>query len=320
MNRLHRQVLAYSGWALTRGVALAAIASLAIVSSASASVASMKDNPEVEFASQERSPVVKSIPLTTAEVAEQEAADAEAMVRYEALLKVRDAELSGNLQAQEVAAREYLALPGAEKRDDPQIAAFAQGMLTTTSVPPRLAANTVTRITHSAQINGYYCGPATGVMLVKGHATVTQTTMASKMGTTTAGTGWATGTTAPVPKGLNAYHPGRDFTGIAVASGGGTSTAKNTHRARLVQNIDSGRGLAGNVYIGTSGARPTGYPTGRQIFHWFAVRGYTQYAAYTGWADSAHQGVGISWNNTPKYNSHLSDGLMGMYGQRGYVW
>lgn len=275
-----------------------------------------------EYGSDERSPVVEAPPATAAQEAEFQQADLKATALYNAQMAAQAAELAGDQVAYAQALQQFVALVGGLGTTGPTPMAAVPCPDGDCSIVVNPAASTVTRITQVAQETSFYCGPATGVMLVKGKASVSQTTMKNKMGTTTAGTGWSPGPNGSVPKALNYYLSGRDYTGTAVPSGGGTAANKTTYRKRLVSNVMSNRGIAGNVMVPKSGDRPTGYPKGKVTHHWIAIRGYSNYGAMTHWADSASAPASIvSWGpNVPKYGNLDSNVMMGLFGQRGYVW
>lgn len=272
----------------------------------------------------EVNPVVKVEPPTAAQEAEFAAADRAAQEHYLVLLAVRDAHLTGD-RAVVDSARAALDESTANLVEQSGTDEFGGDSVLSSCPDGDCSWSYVTRITHSAQTTSYWCGPATGVMLVKGWSSPTQSSMADAMGTTTAGTGWATGPNAPIPSGINAYNGARrDYTGVGVPSGGGTSTDRTTFQQRLVSNTDAGRGIASNIWQG--GSTPpsqrlhTGYPS-YTVKHIFAVRGYSNYGTSAYYVDPASGGTGISWgDDVPAYGSATTTKLMPLLGARGYVW
>lgn len=156
----------------------------------------------------EVNPVVKVEPPTAAQEAEFAVADRAAQEHYLVLLAVRDAHLTGD-RAVVDSARVALDESTANLVEQSGTDEFGGDSVLSSCPDGDCSWSYVTRITHSAQTTSYWCGPATGVMLVKGWSSPTQSSMADAMGTTTAGTGWATGPNAPIPSGINAYNGAR---------------------------------------------------------------------------------------------------------------
>src|SRR5690349_9700415 len=74
------------------------------------------------------------------------------------------------------------------------------------------------------------------------------------------------------------------FNGSGV--GGGFSTATFTNS--LTSDIDLGWPLAGNVVENPGDPHLTGHPSSVQIFHWIAIKGYSNYGGNTIYADSVY--------------------------------
>lgn len=275
----------------------------------------------------ETNPIVEAVPATSSQEAQFKAADEAATEHYEALLRIKSAHETGDWQQLQYATRDFeattLEVRNAAELGPASVDQSAEYAVQNNCPDGDCSWAYLPRVTHTSQNTYYNCGPATGVMLVKGYATPSQSTMGSRMGTTTVGTGWATGPNAPIPTGLNYYLGGRDYTGIAVPSGGGTSSTRTTFESRLVSNTSANRGIAANIWQGSGTPQNkrlnTSYPS-HEIFHIFAVRGYDSYGAKARYLDPASGGTGVSFSHVPKSGSQSTTILMPLLGARGYVW
>jgi len=270
-------------------------------------------------------PVVDVEPASPAQERAFEEADVAAKDHYARLLAVRDAQLTSDRAAVENAQAAYRASAASLATD--AVADPAERDASLNACPDGDCSWAyLTRITHSPQARWYWCGPATGVMVVKGWASPSQLTMSNHMNTwPETGTGWGTGPNAPIPNGINAYvGTRRDYTGIGVPSGGGTSATRTTFQQRLVANTDAGRGLAANIWQGASTPPNSrlnpGYPA-QTVKHIFAIRGYSNYGSTAYYVDPASGGAGVDWGgNVPAYSTVTTTKLMPLLGARGYVW
>jgi hypothetical protein len=169
-----------------------------------------------------------------------------------------------------------------------------------------------------AQWNSYYCGPAavTEVLGMRGVYT-DQGTMAGQLGTTTDGTAWYDGYRYPVADVLNNNFGGNYYAAVAVAYNP-TSSDYSNYNSYLVYDIDHGWGIAGDAWEEAGGAHLVGHPVNQTIFHWFAIRGYSDYGNTTSYEDSVAGSV-IGWP-VPPYSDLASSTIVAILGGRGYVW
>jgi hypothetical protein len=181
----------------------------------------------------------------------------------------------------------------------------------------------VSRILQVTQSNSYYCGPATLRSLVMGKISISQITAANRLGTTTAGTDWYDGTKYPFEYALDYYlgpRGGANYYPVALPYSP-TSTQKEQYRQRLASDVYNDWGIAGDAWEVVNGPHLVGHPTNREIFHWFAVRGYTDWGSNTRYADSVHGAGSISWSGSvPAYSTMSSNTIAMIMGGRGYVW
>lgn len=172
------------------------------------------------------------------------------------------------------------------------------------------------------QLNSYYCGPAAASMALRIRGlSVSQTTMAGHLRTTTNGTAWS-GVNANVPSNYQTGYPMPDamnyrlgykwFVPVAL-SYSPTSTEKAKYRENLWV-IDNGYPMVGDAWESPSGPRLAGHPTGVEIFHWYTIYGYYNWGSGTYYLDSA----GFAANGG--YGSIGSDTLTTINGGRGYVY
>jgi hypothetical protein len=192
----------------------------------------------------------------------------------------------------------------------------------TTCTPDDPCAKTVGAITQVPQQNGYYCGPATLVELVKARSvSISQATAASTMHTTTNGTDWYNGSTYPMATGLNTYlgPSGAIYVPVGL-SGSPSTTEKNNYMSDLYDDVMNNWGIAGDAYEVVGGPHLVGHPNSN-IFHWFAIRGFESYGASTRYTDSVYGATSISWySSVPAYSTMSSNTIAVIMGGRGYVW
>jgi hypothetical protein len=121
--------------------------------------------------------------------------------------------------------------------------------------------------------------------------------------------------------GLNHYIAKATYGPVAVPSKSPSSTDVARYKARLVQNVNDGWGIAGDVVeVEDSGLRLVGHPN-ETIYHWIAIRGYTSNGNYTAYADPAGQSPAVTWGkNVPRYSTMSSSTIMKILGERGYIW
>ncbi|MGC9668042.1 C39 family peptidase [Planosporangium sp. 12N6] len=173
-----------------------------------------------------------------------------------------------------------------------------------------------------AQVNNYYCGPATLSEAVGARGIgISQYTAAASLGTNSDGTAWYNGS-YPMANSLNNYLGSQGAYYAAVnLSGSPSASEKSSYKTRLMSNIDRGWAVAGDAYEYHGYPHLVGHPVDKDIFHWFEIRGYEGYGATTWYEDSVAGASSISWSNkVPAYSSLPSDSIVTIMGGRGYVW
>jgi hypothetical protein len=177
--------------------------------------------------------------------------------------------------------------------------------------------------TQQAQIRGYYCGPATvAEMLAQLGKKVSQTAAARQLKTTPSGTNWSDDSGYPVPDVLNKNQKKNDYVAVALPWSP-TRAQLRTFEADLVADINHNGGvpLAGNAYEVAGGPHLVGNPVNQTIFHWFDIRGYSDFGAVTDYEDSVHGASSIGWSaGVPAYSSMTSSEIVAILGARGYDW
>jgi hypothetical protein len=177
--------------------------------------------------------------------------------------------------------------------------------------------------TQQAQINGYFCGPATvSEMLAQMGRTVTQRQVAGQLGTNVSGTGWSDLSGNPVARVLNRNQQRNNYLAVDLPWLPTTSEVRAYER-NLVTDINHRGGvpLAGDADEVPGGPHLVGHPVNQTIFHWFDIRGYQQYGALTDYEDSVHDASSIGWSATvPAYSTLPSATIVDIIGARGYDW
>jgi hypothetical protein len=177
--------------------------------------------------------------------------------------------------------------------------------------------------TQKAQINGYYCGPATvSEMLAQMGKALGQRKAARELGTNSDGTGWSDATGYPVPEVLNANEGLNSYVAVGLPWSPTRHQIK-TYEIDLVTDINHNGGvpLAGDAYELAGGPHLVGHPVNQSIFHWFDIRGYQNSGATTDYEDSVHDASSIGWAATvPAYSSLPSATIVNIIGARGYDW
>ncbi len=177
--------------------------------------------------------------------------------------------------------------------------------------------------TQRAQINGYYCGPATvSEMLAQMGKQVTQVKAARQLGTTRSGTNWSDASGYPVPNVLNRNQKKNNYVAVALPWSP-TRAQVQTFETDLVTDVNHHGGvpLAGNAYEVAGGPHLVGNPVNQTIFHWFDIRGYKKFGAVTDYEDSVHGASSIGWSTgVPAYSAMASTAIVAILGARGYAW
>jgi Peptidase_C39 like family len=177
--------------------------------------------------------------------------------------------------------------------------------------------------TQQAQLNGYFCGPATvSEMLAQVGRTVTQGRAAEELGTDVSGTGWSDLSGNPVPRVLNQNQQRNSYVAVALPWAP-TRSQVRAYERNLVTDINRHGGvpLAGDADEVPGGPHLVGHPVNQTIFHWFDIRGYQKYGALTDYEDSVHNASSIGWSATvPAYSTLPSATIVDIIGARGYDW
>lgn len=194
-----------------------------------------------------------------------------------------------------------------------------------TGTPPAsysLVANQV------AQATNYWCAPAAVYELLNAIGiSSTQSGLATKLKTTTAGTAWygvyvdtSPSTGWPVEDILN-YKVGSSFYNSIPVNSTPTSTQKTDFQTRLKADVYSSWPLIGNAWEIPGYPHLVGHPVNKEIYHYFEMRGYSSSGATTMYEDTVHNATTVSWYaGVPAYSNLASDTIATIVGGRGYVW
>lgn len=181
-----------------------------------------------------------------------------------------------------------------------------------------------------AQVNSYYCGPAT-MQEALGHEGIskTQSTLGGLLKTDSSGTAWSGVYVNGSP---STGRPMQDILNQQLGSHGAvynhvdlptspTSTQEATYETHLQADIISGWPVAGNAWEIAGYAHLVGHPEGMTIYHWVDVRGFSSYGDTTAYEDSVHGASSISWSaGVPAYSSMSSGTFVTILGGYGYIW
>lgn len=142
------------------------------------------------------------------------------------------------------------------------------------------------------QDTGYYCGPASTQTIIKAvtGVTVSENTLAKKLGTHTGGTDWV----GVFPKVLNEYLTKANYVSVSMPKDPPTQEQKDALWKNIVSSIDADYGVVANIV-----APPNNYPVavwpskinpqygGGTVYHYIAVMGYSNHGQHKVWvADS----------------------------------
>ena len=125
-----------------------------------------------------------------------------------------------------------------------------------------------------------------------------------------------------MPRVLNDYQHRNDYVAVALP-GAPTRSEVRAYERHLVADINRGAGvpLAGDADEVPGGPHLVGHPVDQTIFHWFDIRGYSEYGAMTDYEDSVHGASSIGWEAAvPAYASLPSATIVNIVGARGYDW
>jgi hypothetical protein len=176
------------------------------------------------------------------------------------------------------------------------------------------------------QTTDYFCGPAAvHEALDAVGVSLSQAAAAAALHTTTDGTAWSGGGTAPsgypVPDVLNARQSRNYYVPQPVSSP--SASAISTYANDLELDVYALRApLVGDAWeTKYSEYHLVGHPTDRTIFHWFEIRGYQGNGATTMYEDSVHDARSVSWSaGVPAYSTLSSAAIVSIVAGRGYVW
>jgi hypothetical protein len=204
-------------------------------------------------------------------------------------------------------------------RDNESADAKCTGKACTTGLPMAK----ILAPTQQAQVTNYYCGPATvSEMLAQLGKKVSQRAAARELGTTASGTNWSDKAGYPVPNVLNKNQKKNQYVAVALPWSP-TNANIRTFETDLVADLNHKGGvpLAGNAYEVAGGPHLVGNPVNQTIFHWFDIRGYSDYGAVTDYEDSVHGASSIGWAaQVPAYSSMSTSAIVNILGARGYDW
>jgi hypothetical protein len=132
------------------------------------------------------------------------------------------------------------------------------------------------------------------------------------------GTNWGPAVMGPT---LNACTRSSFYASVN-GSGVGGGFSSGTYMYDLEADIDSGWGIAGNVVENAGGAHLVGHPTSTTIYHWIAIKGYTNAGNTTTYVDSVS---GDNWiwpwaANVPAQSNYSSSTMTSLLNGRGFVW
>ncbi|HBM79738.1 MAG TPA: hypothetical protein DD426_02690 [Clostridiaceae bacterium] len=168
------------------------------------------------------------------------------------------------------------------------------------------------------QQKSYYCGPATACMIIKAKSiSITQSQAAASLGTEIdKETPWYRSASVgyPMANTLNSYESTSWYIPY------GTNVEAATFLDHVVFDIDHDYGVAGDANEVKGGPHLNGHPD-QNIFHWFAIDGYTDNMANVHYADPVSGASSISWSgNVPQYSKIYYQTLATIVDGRGIIW
>lgn len=203
-----------------------------------------------------------------------------------------------------------------ELRKAESVAAASRGSIAY-SLPPEPGGYPSTgylKANQQGQQTGYWCGPATLVETLGQHpgaTTGSQSWAASQLGTTTDGT-----SKDAMQRELNQWSGGFPYDRIDLPFTPSSTDVAN-FKYRLQKDVNTTAGIAGVAYEVHNGPRLVGHPNlSGNIYHYFNVRGYSNYADTTHYEDSAT----TVWSTVPAYSSISTSTVVTIMGGRGYHW
>lgn len=199
-------------------------------------------------------------------------------------------------------------------------AAFIAEYLNPTSI--NAASDSVSSMRHYSQETSYYCGPATAQsILARYGVTISQSTLAGTSYLKTdyyAGTPWYVDSTTKyvMANVLNSLSGTSYFTALA------NPTTAQIKAAAITAISSELHGIAANFYLTPySTVRPEGYPA-TTIYHWVAIRAYSNYGSTIYWYDPVYGAASVSWsgNLTSSILSDTADNVASFVNGRGIIW
>lgn len=169
------------------------------------------------------------------------------------------------------------------------------------------------------QQTSYYCGPATVASILGAkNLNYSQSTLASRLGTTTAGTAWYNGGTSyPVRDVLNSLGNTSYYTVYAA-----NTNSPSEISSKVKYSIDRDYAVAANISEVYNGTYFLPGHTGRTLQHWIPIDGYYNNGSSIHYAEPIYNATSISWykNVTAPYFT-VSDYVMSyVVWERGLVW
>ncbi|HEX6292742.1 MAG TPA: C39 family peptidase [Herpetosiphonaceae bacterium] len=185
-------------------------------------------------------------------------------------------------------------------------------------------------LTQVAQINSYYCGPASAYSILGALGkwtsydgeSLSQSMLATRKYLETdywGNTPWSVGSSRPYPETLNYWRTG-SYYGYYVAVG--TTVNAATFKDNMTYDIDRNWPVGGNAWevAGSQNPHLVGHPTNTDIFHWIAIYGYANWGDTTYYADPASGASSLGWTSVPRYAGISTNTLAVILDGRGYVW
>lgn len=196
--------------------------------------------------------------------------------------------------------------------------------LRTYLIPTRAnsASGSVSSMRHYSQETNYYCGPATAKSILAPYGvTLSQSTLAgsSYLKTDTyGGTPWYVDSTTQyvMANVLNSLSGTSYFSALA------NPTSTQVKACAITAISTENHGIAANFYLTkNSQVRPEGYPVST-IYHWVAIRAYSNYGSTIYWYDPVYGASSVSWsgNLSSSILSDTADNVASFVNGRGIIW
>lgn len=207
---------------------------------------------------------------------------------------------------------------------DQQSIEFAKNEKASTSPPP--PSSYTINLTHYTQENGYYCGPATALMILKkmGASNITQKSLASSLGTTASGTAWYLSngdsfSQFPMMQTLNSHQSKKYYMPSPLGNAGANPLSTTKVKSYVVSCTSNGNpsALCGISYSSGNSHLPN-YPN-EEIGHWLACIGYKSDGSQIYIADPASN-YSAKWSNVPQTYYIDAEKCQAFIAPRGIIW